>query len=104
MKGVHVAFGGNSSVLIESVTAGVPSGYVGDLDHGPPDLHGFVEAGLIYGSDVAPDLNEMLRFYQRPGWPKILRRFANVDDDESTVLAETVKAIDDLRSSAKIRG
>jgi len=103
MKGLHVVFGGNSSVLIESVTAGVLSAYVDDLDHGPPDLHRFVAAGLIFRSDFAPDLNELLRFYQRPGWQEILRRFANVDDDESTVLAETVKAIDDLRSSAKIR-
>jgi hypothetical protein len=97
MKGLHAAFGGNSSVLIESVTAGVPSAYVDDLDHGPPDLHGFVAAGLIYHSDVAPNLNEMLRFYQRTEWQEILRRFANVDDDESTVLVETVKAINDLR-------
>ena len=86
------------------VTAGVPNAYVDDLDHGPTDLHGFVAAGLLYRSNIDPDLDEIPDFYQRPGWQKILRRFANVDDDESAVLAETVKAIDDLRSSAKIRG
>ena len=94
---MHVVFGGNSSVLIESVTAGIPSAYVENLDHGSPDLHGFVAAGLIYPSEVAPDLNEMLRFYQRPGWHRILRRFANIDDDESAVLEETRRAIDDIR-------
>ena len=104
LKDLHVVFGGNSSVLIESVTAGIPSAYVEDLDHGPTDLHGFVAAGLICRSDLDPDLNEVLRFYQQPGWPTILRRFANIDDDESAVLAETVKAIADLRSSAKICG
>jgi hypothetical protein len=97
IKGLHVVFGGNSSVLIEAVTAGVPSAYVDDLDHGSPDLHGFVAAGLIYRTKVDPDLNEMLRFYRRPGWHRTLRRFANIDDDEAAVLADTLKAIADMR-------
>ena len=56
MKDLQVVFGGNSSVLIESVTAGIPSGYIQDLDYGAPDLHRFVADGLIYRSEVDPDL------------------------------------------------
>jgi hypothetical protein len=93
MKGLHVVFGGNSSVLIESVTAGIPSAYVDDLDHGPPDMHGFVAAGLIYRSDVDPDFGEIMRFYNRPGWQDTLRTFANIDNEESAVLAEVVRVI-----------
>jgi hypothetical protein len=103
IKELQLVFGGNSSVLIESVTAGIPSAYIDELDHGSPDLHGFVAAGLIYRSAVDPDLDEMLRFYRRPGWPKILRRFANIDANESEVLAETIKNIDDMRRRRKCR-
>ncbi len=88
LKGLQLVFGGNSSVLIESVTAGLPSGYVDNLDHGPTDLHGFVGAELIYHSDVDPDFDEMLSFYRRPGWRDTLRRFANIDDDEAAISAE----------------
>lgn len=93
MKGLHVVFGGNSSVLIESVTAGIPSAYVDGLDHGSPDLHGFVAAGLIYDNQLDPDFDDIVRFYQRPDWRNVLRRFANVENDESAVLAEAVKMI-----------
>ncbi len=100
-KKLDVVFGGNSSVLVEAVTAGLPSAYLDDLDHGSPDLHGFVAHGLIYGSGVAPDLNEVQRFYQRPGWQETLRRFANIDDDECAVLADTVRAISDICGTLK---
>jgi hypothetical protein len=103
MKGLQVVFGGNSSVLIESVTAGIPSGYIENLDYGSPDLHGFVAAGLIYRSEVNPNLNEMVRFYMRPKWQKVFRRFANIDKDESTVLAETVDAINNLRPTTSLK-
>jgi len=93
LRDLHLVFGGNSSVLIEAVTAGVPSAYVDDLDHGPADLHGFVAAGLIYRSDVDPDPNEIVRFYERPGWRQTLRRFANIEDDEATVMTNAVRAI-----------
>lgn len=86
-------FGGNSSVLVESVTAGVGSAYVDDLDHGSPDLHRFVAAELIYPSEVKPDFDKLWRFYQRPGWRQTLQKFANIDEDESTVLAGAVKFI-----------
>lgn len=84
-------------MLVDAVTAGVPSAYVVGLDHGSADLHGFVAAGLIYCSEANPNFDELLRFYQKPGWHEVLRRFANIDDDEAAILAETQKAIDDLR-------
>lgn len=96
LKGIDVVFGGNSSVLIEAVTAGVPSAYIDHLDHGSADLHGFVAAGLIYRDDVVSDLNNILRFYQRPEWCNTLRSFANIDEDEATVLANAVGCIRQL--------
>ena len=97
LKGLDVVFGGNSSVLIDSVTAGVPSAYVDDLDHGSPDLHRFVAAGLIYKSEINPDLDELRRFYRQRGWCQTLRTFANIDEDESAVLAETLTVITGIR-------
>lgn len=93
VKALDVVFGGNSSVLIDAVTAGVPSAYVDHLDHGSPDLHGFVAAGLIYRTNVDPDLNELVGFYQESGWEQTLRRFSNIDEDESTVIANTLQSI-----------
>jgi len=98
LNGLDVVFGGNSSVLIDSVTAGIPSAYVDGLDHGTPDLHRFVAAGLIYHSDVNPDLDAISRFYQQPGWNQTLRTFANIDQNESAVLAEAVKIMAELQS------
>jgi hypothetical protein len=86
-------------VLIDSVTGGVPSAYVVDLDHGSPDLHQFVAAGLIYRSEINPDLDELRRFYQQPGWCQTLQTFANIDEDESAVLAEAVKIITAITNS-----
>jgi hypothetical protein len=75
----------------DSVTAGVVSAYVEDLDHGSTDLHRFVAAGLIYPSEVNPDFDEMWLFYQRPHWRRTLSKFANIDEDDSTVFAEALK-------------
>jgi len=81
-----IVLAGNSSVLVEAVAAGRPSGYVLGLDHGSPDLHAFVARGLIYPFDeLGFDPDAMLRFYQRPDWSTVLRLFANVDDDEASV-------------------
>lgn len=97
VKSVDLVLAGNSSVLIDAVTAGRPSGYLADLDHGPN--HPFVERDLIYSMQDEsgsfrwnPD--SMLRFYQRPGWLNILREFANIDEDENTV---------GMRMAAKLR-
>jgi len=103
LRDLHLVFGGNSSVLVEAVTAGVPSAYVDDLDHGPTDLHGFVAAGLIYRSDVNPNLDDIVRFYERPDWPQTLRRFANVEEDETTVMANVIRAISSLNYAEGVR-
>jgi hypothetical protein len=99
LKGLDVVFGGNSSVLIDSVMAGVPSAYVDGLDHGSPDLHRLVATGLIYRSEINPDLDELQRFYQQAGWHQTLRTFANIDEDESAILAKALNVIAELRSS-----
>jgi len=99
MRDLHLAFGGNSSVLIEAVTAGIPSAYVRELDHGSTDLHGFVAAGLIYHSPVDPNLDDIRRFYERRDWCQTLQRFANIAENEATVMANTVKAITDIRQA-----
>jgi hypothetical protein len=100
LRNLHLAFGGNSSVLIEAVTAGIPSAYVEELDHGPADLHGFVAAGLLYRSTGDQNLDEIVRFYERANWCQTLQRFANITEDKATVLAKTVRAITDLQKSA----
>jgi hypothetical protein len=98
-----IVLGGNSSVLVEAVTAGRPSGYVPDLDYGSPDLHAFVARGLIYPikNDLGFDPDALLRFYQRPGWSRALRRFANVDEDEAAVAAQVGDAMRSLIESRK---
>lgn len=95
-KTLDVVFGGNSSVLIDAVTAGVPSAYVDHLDHGSADLHGFVAAGLIYHSKADPDFDKLQAFYQQSEWEQKLRRFANIDEDASTVMAKTLTEIAEL--------
>ena len=97
IQSVDLVLAGNSSVLIDAVTAGRPAGYIPELDHGPHDLHQFVQHGLIYpirDSNWNPDL--MLRFYNAPGWPNILRHFANIDDVEVTIAMQMAGAIRDL--------
>jgi hypothetical protein len=89
VRAVDVVLAGNSSVLIDAVTAGRPSGYVAGLDHGPNDLHRFVECGLIYPLRDEWSPNSMLQFYQRPGWLNVLRLFANIDESEETVSMKT---------------
>ena len=89
VKSVDVVLGGNSSVLIDAVTAGRPSGYVSGLDHGPYDLHRFVEYGLIYPMNDNWTPDSMLRFYQRSEWLNVLRLFANIDEHEETVAMKT---------------
>jgi hypothetical protein len=84
-----IVLGGNSSVLVDAVTAGRPSGYVPNIDHGSQDLHEFVARGLVYQFDDERgfDPDAMLRFYRRPEWPDALRLFANIDEDEASVLS-----------------
>jgi hypothetical protein len=98
LEASDIVLAGNSSVLVEAVTAGRPSGYVSDLDYGSPDLHEFVARGLIYPIDdeLSFDPDAMLRFYQRPGWTDALRFFANIDEDENSVAARVAAAMREL--------
>lgn len=96
-----VVFGGNSSVLIDAVTAGKPTGYVAGLDHGPYDVHRFLKCGLIYPVDERRGqftwtADEMWRFYQRPEWLNVLRLFANIDEDEGSVAAQAISTMRQL--------
>jgi hypothetical protein len=95
LEATVIILGGNSSVLIDAVTAGRPSGYVQGIDHGSTDLHEFVARGLIYRfeDEHGFDPEEMLRFYSKPDWPGVLRLFANVDEDEATVAARVCDAL-----------
>src|SRR5262245_48760216 len=100
LEASDVVLAGNSSVLVEAVTAGRPSGYLSDLDYGSPDLHEFVARGLIYPIDgeLGFDPDAMFHFYQRPGWTDALRFFANIDEDEKSVAARVGAAMRELLS------
>ncbi len=93
-----IVLAGNSSVLIEAVTAGRPGGYVPGLDYGSTDMHAFVARGLIYRLDdeLNFDPDAMLNFYHRPEWQSVLRFFANIAEDESSVAARAVDAMREL--------
>jgi len=95
LEATDVVLAGNSSVLVEAVTAGRPAAYVPRIDHGTPDLHAFVARGLIYplGDTLDFDPDAMLDFYRRPEWPAALRLFANVDEDEATVATRLAAAL-----------
>lgn len=98
LREIDVVFAGNSSVLIEAVTAGRPGIYVPGLDYGSPDMHRFVVHGLIYpfGENRSIDFEAALRFYQRAEWLLVLGLFANIDEDESSIQTRVSKAIREL--------
>ena len=98
LETLDFVFAGNSSVLVEAVTAGNPSIFIPHLDYGNPDLHEFVARQLIYQMndelDFKPD--EILKFYLRPEWSNVLRFFANIDEDEVSVIAKTESALREI--------
>jgi hypothetical protein len=96
-----IVLAGNSSVLIDAVTAGRPSGYVHGLDGGSADCHAFVAHGLIYPIDQDLSFNPeaMLSFYQRPAWSTVLRTFSNVDEAEESVARRAVNIMRELAGS-----
>jgi hypothetical protein len=67
-------------------------------------LHEFVVRGLIYpiNDELEFDPDAMLRFYQRPGWPDALRLFANIDEDEASVLTRVCDALRQLSASTAL--
>lgn len=93
-----IVLAGNSSVLVDAVTAGTPGAYVFGLDYGSRDVHAFVSTGLIYElkDEISFDPDAMLRFYQRPNWTSVLRVFANVSEDEASVTAQVAREMRDL--------
>jgi hypothetical protein len=93
-----IVLAGNSSVLVDAVTAGRPGGYVPGLDCGSEDLHEFVARGLIYPFDdqAGLDPEAMLCFYRRPDWADVLRMFANIDEDEESVGARVGSAMREI--------
>ena len=50
----------------------------------------------MYRSNVDPDFDAIARFYQKPEWNETLKTFANIAEDEATVLSQTLKGIEDL--------
>ena len=105
LETVDIVLGGNSSVLIDAVIFGRPAAYVPRLDYGAHDMHRLVQSGLICsieekrsGGEFDFDPDDMLRFYQRPGWPAVLQLFANIEQDEATVLARIANEMRSLAS------
>jgi len=100
LEAVDIVLAGNSSVLVDAVTAGRPAAFVSRLDHAAEDMHAFVREGLIYRLNDAPgiDFDALLDFYRRPEWPGVLRLFANVDEDGRAVFARFASAVRELVS------
>ena len=98
IKTTDIVLAGNSTVLAEAVTAGRLGAFVPGLDYGSPDMHEFVARGLIYPLNDALDFDPdaMMRFYRRPDWLDVLRLFANVDEDEASVLERAGAALRQL--------
>jgi hypothetical protein len=89
---------GNSTVHVETVVAGTPACYVRGLDHAPYDVQSFIHDGLVYELDRARpfDPSEIWQFYARAEWPTILRRYANIDQDEADLARIVSAAVSDL--------
>jgi hypothetical protein len=89
---------GNSTVHVEAVVAGKASCYLRGLDHAPHDVQSFVRAGLVYelSATCRLDPSDVMRFYARREWPGILRRYANVDQDEAELAHIVAAALRDL--------
>ena len=93
---------GNSTVLLDSVVAGRPACYVRHFDHGPYDVQSFVRDGLVYElmDFRAIDYEAVAAFYARPGWPRVLSRYADVDRDEQAAAADVRAAVSALERSS----
>jgi hypothetical protein len=89
---------GNSTVHVEAVVSGKPACYVRGLDHAPYDVQSFVRDGLVYELRQADrfDPCDVVNFYARREWPHILRRYANVDQDEADLTLSVSAAVSDL--------
>ena len=93
-----IVLGGNSSVLIEAVTAGRPAYFVENLDYGSKDLHQLIARKLVceLSETTEPDFDALLDFYRRPDWLETLRFFADIDHNDSFVNEQTAGAVRQL--------
>lgn len=94
-----IVLAGNSSVLVDAVTAGKPAAYVSGLDYAADDMHQFVRRNLIFhlkGDRVDLASAEILDFYRRPEWLNTLRLFANIDEEGHVVLRRVVSEMSKL--------
>src|SRR3954471_22662991 len=78
---------GNSTVHVDAIVAGKPACYVRGLDHAPYDVQSFVRDRLVYELEQPDRLDpaDVWRFYARPEWIDVLRRYADIDRDEADV-------------------
>ncbi|MFN7982289.1 MAG: hypothetical protein U0Q11_10560, partial [Vicinamibacterales bacterium] len=86
-----LAIASNSTIHVDALLAGVPSGYLAGGDHAPFDVQGFVSGGLVWQCPVEADrldLEQVRSFYGRPEWTERLRRFANIDEREADVVTK----------------
>jgi hypothetical protein len=98
LRACDIVVAANSTVHIEALLAGKPSCYARGLDHAPFDVQSFVRDGLVYDLVDWPRLDPIAvwRFYMRPEWPAVLRRYADIDHDEADVACRIRAAIQDL--------
>ena len=98
VRGCDFVMAGNSTVHVEAVVAGKPACYVRGLDHAPYDVQSFVRDGLVYELDGAGrfDPSAVMQFYARYEWPTVLRRYANIDQDEVDLARIVSAAVSDL--------
>ena len=82
LRRCDLAIAGNSSIHVDAAAAGIPSVHARGLDHVADGALPFVDDGLVLSiggpRDLAPA--HVLRFYQRPEWLPILRRYARQPD------------------------
>jgi hypothetical protein len=89
-----VAIAGNSSVHLESVTAGTPTVFVPALDGDALDSYGFANSGLVL-TVAKPDelsLPALHRFYAASGWTDVLRTYVEVERSEDDIARDIREA------------
>lgn len=98
LRHCDLVLGGNSTVLLDAVISGRPACYVRGFDHGPYDVQEFVRDTLIYEWTVeCPiDVAAIERFYRRPAWSAVLRRYADIDHADEEVTAAVIAAVNRL--------
>ena len=98
LRHCDLVLGGNSTVLLDAVISGRPACYVPGFDHGPYDVQDFVRDTLIYEwtMDCPIDVAAIERFYRRPAWSAVLRRYADIDHADEEVTAAVMAAVNRL--------